>query len=123
MRIAVLITLFVCSVLPAALAESCLNGGGQCMSPRRCLNDEKGSVSTGLCSGGDDNRCCDLKGSYQCGTKGRGMCDSLISGMMLTEGKVCVSLPRRDVQEHGRVGFARMGMILSVAFDLSLACS
>ena len=44
------------------------------MPPRRCLADKKGSVSTGLCSGGDDNECCDLVGYYSCGERGKGAC-------------------------------------------------
>jgi hypothetical protein len=73
MHLPTLLTLIL-STLPSTLAESCLNGRGTCMPPRRCLADKKGSVSTGLCSGGDDNQCCDLVGYYSCGDRGKGKC-------------------------------------------------
>ncbi|KAH6639170.1 hypothetical protein C7974DRAFT_387983 [Boeremia exigua] len=69
-----LVSILALTVLPSVFAESCLNGGGTCMTSSKCLKEKFGSVSTGLCSGGADNRCCDLKGNYQCGTGGKGRC-------------------------------------------------
>lgn len=100
------------------------------MPPRRCLADKKGSVSTGLCSGGDDNECCDLVGYYSCGDRGKGECLLLcldeggvgLNGRLdYIRAEVCVqdiaSLLQRSVMGVGRVGIVRMGMILSVVFE------
>lgn len=94
------------------------------MPPRRCLADKKGSVSTGLCSGGDDNECCDLVGYYSCGERGKGACVLLCLNLVKrgwTGAELCVqdiaSLRRRSAMGVGRVGIVRMGMILSVVFE------
>jgi hypothetical protein len=57
---------------PLTLAASCLGGDGTCTSPSNCLNNLSGSVSTGLCSGGSNNRCCDTSGNLRCGSNGTG---------------------------------------------------
>lgn len=54
-----------------AVGESC--AVGTCMTPDNCRNvPPVGAVSTDLCPGGDNNKCCDYYAPYRCGTKGKG---------------------------------------------------
>ena len=55
-----------------AVGEAC--AVGTCMSPYNCLNVAPvGAVSTELCPGGENNKCCDFYGpTYKSGTKSKG---------------------------------------------------
>jgi hypothetical protein len=67
----VLLTALLSAPTVLAVGESC--AVGTCMSPDNCRNVAPvGAVSTDLCPGGENNKCCDWHEPYRCGTKGKG---------------------------------------------------
>ena len=73
MHYATILSILALATSPFVIAEGESCKYGFCTTSSNCLNNIKGSVSTGLCPGPDSNRCCDTSGVYSCGTRGTGM--------------------------------------------------